>query len=162
MPASSWTLRSGTPGDAAEIHTLVCELADFEGLSHQVVSSAGDLEDALGGDPPRLEALVAEGEPAPGIGDGPPRLVGMALFYPTFSTFTGKPGLWLEDVYVRPAFRRQGLGRAFLERFLDLARQRGCARAEWSVLDWNGDAIRLYEGLGATVMPDWRIARVEC
>jgi GNAT superfamily N-acetyltransferase len=83
-----------------------------------------------------------------------------ALFYSTFSTFTGKSGLWLEDVYVRPECRGHGIGRAILDHFLELARSRGCARAEWSVLDWNTDAIRLYENLGADVMPDWRIARV--
>ncbi|NIP93564.1 MAG: GNAT family N-acetyltransferase, partial [Akkermansiaceae bacterium] len=87
------------------------------------------------------------------IGNG---LAGIALFYPTFSTFTGKPGLWLEDVFVRPQHRGLGLGRAFLEHFLALARKRGCTRAEWAVLHWNDQAVRFYQRLGAEVLPDWR------
>lgn len=148
-------IRPARPEDVDEIHLLVCELAEFEKLRHAVVSTPADFHEALFGDHPRLEALVAEAPEGESGG-----LAGTALFYPTFSTFTGKPGLWLEDVYVRPAFRGQGLGRAFLDRFLALARRRGCARAEWSVLDWNEHAIRFYETLGAEVMPDWRIARV--
>lgn len=150
-------IRPATPADVPEIHALVCELAEFEKLRHAVVSTPDDFHTALFGSRPMVEAVVAD---RPVATDQPAGLSATALFYPTFSTFTGKPGLWLEDVYVRPAFRGQGIGRAILDHLLALARSRGCARAEWSVLDWNENAIRFYQGLGATVMPDWRIARV--
>jgi GNAT superfamily N-acetyltransferase len=86
--------------------------------------------------------------------------VGFALFFHTFSTFTGRRGLWLEDLFVRPAYRGKGLGKALLVALARMARDRGCGRFEWAVLDWNAPAIRFYESLGATVMPDWRIARL--
>jgi hypothetical protein len=150
-------IRPATPADVAEIHELVCDLAEFEKLRHTVVSTPDDFHAALFGERPLMEAVVVE---QAANADTPGKLSATALFYPTFSTFTGKSGLWLEDVYVRPECRGQGIGRAILDHFLELARSRGCARAEWSVLDWNTDAIRLYENLGASVMPDWRIARV--
>jgi GNAT superfamily N-acetyltransferase len=81
----------------------------------------------------------------------------MALFFPNFSTFEGKPGLWLEDVYVQPAHRGSGIGKALLAAFLEQARSSGCARAEWSVLDWNENAIRFYESLGARILPTGRL-----
>ena len=153
-------IRGAVPGDIHELHSLVCELADYENLGHTVISTPADLEEALFGETPRAEALVAE---TPGA-TGPEyslQLAGIAIFHPTFSTFTGRPGLWLEDIYVRPECRGEGIGKAFLERFLATARERDCARAEWAVLDWNSPAIRFYERLGATVMPDWRIARMD-
>ncbi len=150
-------IRPATPADVPEIHALICDLAEFEKLRDSVVSTPDDFHDALFGDRPLMEAIVVE---MTANADAPGNLSATALFHPTFSTFTGKSGLWLEDVYVRPEFRSQGIGRAILDHFLALARSRGCARAEWSVLDWNEHAIRFYEGLGATVMPDWRIARV--
>jgi GNAT superfamily N-acetyltransferase len=153
-------IRPATPADVGEIHDLVCVLAEFENLRPNVVSTPADFHRALFTSPPRMEALVAD-LPGASPSDSPDRLAGMALFYPTFSTFTGKPGLWLEDLYVRPNFRAQGIGKAFLIRFLELARERNFARAEWSVLDWNESAIAFYRNLGADVMPDWRIARVE-
>lgn len=150
-------IRPATPADVPEIHELICDLAEFEKLRHTVVSTPDDFHAALFGERPLMEALVVEQAPddaAPG------KLRATALFHPTFSSFTGRSGLWLEDVYVRPEFRNRGIGRAILDHFLALAKSRGCARAEWSVLDWNEHAIRFYERLGATVMPDWRIARV--
>lgn len=150
------SIRRATPVDVDDIHALALELAEFEKLSHTVVSTPADFTTALFGERPLLEAFVADAPP-----DSAFRLAGSALFYSTFSTFTGKAGLWLEDVYVRPAFRGQGLGTAFIKRFLDLAQERDCARAEWTVLDWNENAIRLYEKLGASLLPDWRIARVD-
>ena len=83
------------------------------------------------------------------------------FFFQTFSTFTGRQGLWLEDLYVRPEYRNQGIGKALLTHFLSVAQSRGCARAEWSVLDWNTSAIDFYEHLGAEIMPEWRIARLD-
>ncbi|MDE0596557.1 MAG: GNAT family N-acetyltransferase [Roseibacillus sp.] len=153
-------IRPATPADVGEIHALVCELAEFENLRPSVVSTPSDFLRALFTNPPRMEALVAD-LPEASPSDAPDRLAGVALFYPTFSTFTGKPGLWLEDLYVRPNFRAQGIGTAFLMRILELARERNCARAEWSVLDWNKSAIEFYRDIGADVMPNWRIARVE-
>jgi diamine N-acetyltransferase len=146
-----FVIRPARPGDEQAVHALVRELAEFERLLDQVVSTAADLAAAIFDRPPRLGCLLAEVAGAP---------AGTALFHPTFSTFTGRPGLWLEDVYVRPDHRRRGIGRALVDHFLDHARRLGCARAEWSVLDWNHHAIRFYEQLGAEVMPDWRIARV--
>jgi GNAT superfamily N-acetyltransferase len=88
------------------------------------------------------------------------RVVAFALFFTNFSTFLGRPGLYLEDLYVQPAHRGAGLGKALLQHLGALAVERGCGRFEWSVLDWNENAIRFYEKMGATVMPDWRICRV--
>jgi GNAT superfamily N-acetyltransferase len=87
-------------------------------------------------------------------------VVAFALFFTNFSTFLAQPGLYLEDLYVQPAHRGHGLGKALLQRLGALAVERGCGRFEWSVLDWNANAIRFYERMGATVMPDWRICRV--
>ena len=153
-------IRPAIPEDVPEIHALTCELADYEKLRHKLISTPADFRRALFGERPLMEALVAE-IPEPTTPESPSQLAGSGLFYPTFSTFTGQPGLWLEDLYVRPQFRGQGIGRALLDHLLNLARERGCARAEWSVLDWNEPAIRFYQELGAEVMPDWRIARVE-
>jgi GNAT superfamily N-acetyltransferase len=94
------------------------------------------------------------------VGDVDGEVVAFALFFTNFSTFLAKPGLYLEDLYVQPAHRGTGLGKALLEHLGRLAAERGCGRFEWSVLDWNERAIRFYEGLGATVLPDWRICRI--
>lgn len=123
-----------------------------------MTSTPADLNEAFFGSSPRAEALVAESPDLP-KGNSSPSLVGTAIFFSTFSTFTGKPSLWLEDVFIRPEYRGNGIGTRFLELFLSLARERGCARAEWAVLDWNEPAIRFYEQLGASVMPDLRIVR---
>ena len=105
----------------------------------------------LFGERPVAEAVVAEHGA---------QVVGFALFFTNFSTFLGKPGLYLEDLYVQPAHRGRGIGRDVLTHLAGLARQRGCGRFEWSVLDWNENAIRFYEKMGASVLPDWRICRV--
>jgi GNAT superfamily N-acetyltransferase len=140
-----------TPDDVPAIHAMVLELAEFEHLTHLCTSSVEALADALFGPAPVAEVLL-------GHCDGV--LAGFALFYPNYSTFLGKRGLWLEDLYIRPASRGRGLGRALLARIASIAHARGCGRFEWSVLDWNARAIAFYEALGATVMPDWRIARI--
>ena len=145
------TIRPAAPGDAEAIHALIRELAEYERLTHLCTGSAADLARALFGDPPAAEVLVAEVDGA---------IEGFALHFPTFSTFLAKRGLWLEDLYVRPAFRGKGLGGRLLRAVAAVAVERGCGRFEWSVLDWNAPAIAFYERLGATVMPDWRIARV--
>ena len=108
---------------------MVCQLAEYEKLGHTVTSTPLDLNEAFFESSPRAEALAAE-SPDPSNGSSSPSLVGTAIFFSTFSIFTGKPCLWLENVYIRPEYRGYGIGTCFLERFLSLARERGCARAE--------------------------------
>jgi len=145
------TLRPATPADCGAIVGLIRELAVFEQLEHLVVVTPETLQPQLFGPRPAAEAVVGEvnGE-----------VVAFALFFSNFSTFLGRPGLYLEDLYVQPAHRGTGLGKALLAHLGALAVERGCGRFEWSVLDWNANAIRFYERMGATVMPDWRICRV--
>ena len=150
-PAHPFTIRPAAASDCASIVALIQELADFERLSHLVVVTPEALRTHLFGPRPAAEALVAERDGA---------TVAFALCFTNFSTFLGRPGLYLEDLYVQPAHRGQGLGRALLRHLAGLAVQRGCGRFEWSVLDWNANAIGFYEKMGATVMPDWRICRV--
>jgi hypothetical protein len=147
----TFTLRAAEPRDLPAVVGLIHELAAFENLSHIVQTTPDLLRPHLFGDKPAAEAVVAEG-------DG--ELIGFALFFTNFSTFLAKPGLYLEDLYVRPAWRARGVGQALIEHLGGLAVKRGCGRFEWSVLDWNENAIRFYERLGAKVMPDWRICRV--
>lgn len=144
-------IRPAQAADACTIVDLIRELADFEQLSHLVKVTPQQLTQQLFGPRPAAECVVVE------EGEG---IVAFALFFHNFSTFLGQPGLYLEDLYVRPAHRGQGIGRALLVHLAGLALERGCGRFEWSVLDWNADAIAFYEKFGATVMPDWRICRV--
>lgn len=144
-------LRAAAPRDLEAIVALIGELAEFEQLTHLLEVTPETLRPHLFGERPVAECVVGEV-------DG--EVVAFALFFTNFSTFLAKPGLYLEDLYVRPAQRGTGLGRALLEHLGRLAAERGCGRFEWSVLDWNERAIRFYEGLGATVMPDWRICRI--
>jgi GNAT superfamily N-acetyltransferase len=145
------TLRAAAPSDVEAIVGLIHELAEFEKLAHLVVISPQLLSASLFGPKPVVEAVVAE---VAG------QVVGFALFFTNFSTFLGKPGLYLEDLYVQPAHRGTGLGKALLQHLGALAVARDYGRFEWSVLDWNINAIQLYEKMGATVMQDWRICRV--
>jgi GNAT superfamily N-acetyltransferase len=144
-------LRGAEPRDVPAIVGLIRELADFEKLTHLVQVTPQSLHPHLFGARPSAEAVVAELEG---------QVIGFALFFTNFSTFLGKPGMYLEDLYVQPAHRGRGVGRALLTHLAGLANQRDYGRFEWSVLDWNVNAIRLYEGMGATVMPEWRICRV--
>ena len=148
---STHTLRPATAADLPAIVGLIRELAEYEKLAHLVVVTAESLAPHLFGPRPAAEAVVGEV-------DG--RVVAFALFFTNFSTFLGRPGLYLEDLYVQPAHRGSGLGKALLQHLGALAVDRGCGRFEWSVLDWNENAIRFYESMGATVMPDWRICRL--
>jgi GNAT superfamily N-acetyltransferase len=145
------TLRAAEPRDVAAIVGLIRELAEFEKLTHLVQVTPQSLLPQLFGERPAAEAVVAERES---------QVIGFALFFTNFSTFLGKPGLYLEDLYVQPAHRNGGVGKAMLTYLAGLANQRGCGRFEWSVLDWNVNAIRFYERMGATLMPEWRICRV--
>ena len=150
-PTAAFQLRAAAPHDLPAIVGLIRELAEFEHLAHMVQTTPEALHPHLFGERPAAEALVAE------AGHG---VVAFALFFTNFSTFLARPGLYLEDLYVQPAWRGHGIGQALLERLGALAVQRGCGRFEWSVLDWNENAIRFYERMGATVMPEWRICRV--
>lgn len=149
--AAALTTRPATEADISFILTLIRELADYEKLSHEVVATEERLRETLFGARPCAEALV-------GSVDGTP--VGFALFFQNYSTFLGRPGLYLEDLYVQPAHRGVGLGRALITAVAKLAHERGCGRFEWTVLDWNTPAIEFYESLGAEMKPDWRIMRI--
>jgi GNAT superfamily N-acetyltransferase len=145
------TLRAAEPRDVPAIVGLIRELAEFEKLTHLVEVTPQSLHPQLFGERPAAEAVVAEHDAT---------VIGFALFFTNFSTFLGKPGLYLEDLYVQPAYRSSGVGRALLTHLAGLANARGYGRFEWSVLDWNVDAIRFYERMGAALMPEWRICRV--
>lgn len=150
--APGWEIRPARPGDEALVLELVRELAEYERLSHAVTAGIDDVRNALFGEPRRAETLLAfDGVTA----------AGFALYFLNFSTFRGRPGLYLEDLFMRPAARGRGLGRAFLRRLAAIAAERGCARMEWAVLDWNEPAIRFYRRLGARAMSDWTIYRLE-
>ena len=151
MAASSHLLRAAEPRDVPAIVGLIGELAEFENLTALLQVTPDTLAPHLFGSRPAAECLVGE------VGG---EVVAFALFFPNFSTFLGKPGLYLEDLYVQPAHRKSGLGQALFVRLARLAAERGCGRFEWSVLDWNVNAIRFYEKLGATLLPDWRICRL--
>lgn len=144
-------LRGAKPHDCEALVGLITELAEFEQLADQVRARPADLERHLFGERPVIECVVAERAG---------KLVGFALFFVNFSTFLGKPGLYLEDLYVQPAERNGGTGKRLLMHLAQLAVERDYGRFEWSVLDWNRNAIAFYEKMGATVMPDWRICRV--
>lgn len=147
----AFTLRTARPADCGAIVGLIRELAEFELLSHLVKVTPPVLQQHLFGERPVAEAVVAEVDGA---------IVAFALFFTNFSTFLGQPGLYLEDLYVQPAQRQQGIGKALLRHLGALAVERGCGRFEWSVLDWNANAIAFYRKMGADVMPDWRICRI--
>jgi len=148
---SGFRIEAATPADLSDILCMIRELAQYEKLAHLCVATEADLARNLFASPARIEVLV-------GRKNG--ESVCFALFFHNFSTFLGKPGLYLEDLFVRPGFRRNGYGRAMLVQLARLAVDRGCGRFEWSVLDWNEPALRFYQSLGAMVLPDWRITRV--
>jgi len=151
-PASPpFALRPAELRDVSAIVGLIRELAEFEKLTHLLQVTPEKLRPHLFGEKPVAEALVAEsgGE-----------VVAFALFFTNFSTFLAQPGLYLEDLYVKPSQRGRGIGEALLTRLGRIAAERGYGRFEWSVLDWNENAIRFYQRMGAAVMPDWRICRI--
>ncbi len=144
-------IRPAAPADVSAIFGLMIELAEFEKLMHMFIATEGGVHDALFGARPSAEALVAEENG---------HIVSYALFFHNYSTFLGKRGLFLEDLYVKPATRSSGLGTKMLRALAALAVERQCGRFEWTVLDWNQNAIGFYEKMGATVLPDWRIVRI--
>jgi GNAT superfamily N-acetyltransferase len=144
-------IRPATPADATTIASLVRELAEYEKLLPEAKGSAADFERELESPNPVIRVLIAEwnGEPA-----------GFALYFFNFSTFVARPGLYLEDLFVRPALRSHGIGRALLRELARVARARDCGRMEWAVLDWNEPALRFYQSLGARQMKEWIVHRL--
>jgi GNAT superfamily N-acetyltransferase len=149
--ASSVAIRFATVEDVPLILTLIRGLAEYERLAHEVVVSERDLRDSLFGSSPGAEVLIAQ------IDDEP---AGFALFFHNYSTFLGRRGLYLEDLFVFPKHRGRGIGRALMARLAHLARERRCGRFEWWVLDWNEPSIRFYESLGARAMSEWTVFRL--
>jgi GNAT superfamily N-acetyltransferase len=146
----NFTITPAGRNDLQTIVDLVRALAVYEKLEHLMVSTVADFERELFGANAKIECVIArEGE----------RPVGFALFFNNFSTFLGRKGLYLEDLFVLPDARGKGYGKALLVHLAQLAVSRSCGRFEWSVLDWNTPSIEFYEAMGATVMPDWRIVR---
>ena len=146
------SIRSATPADLPLIAQLIRDLADYEKLAHEVRFDEAVLGEKLFGARPYAEVVIGELNGA---------AQGFALFFHNFSTFEGKPGIYLEDLFVRPAARGSGLGKALLSHLAMLAVERDCARLEWSVLDWNEPAIGFYQKLGARLMDDWTVMRVD-
>jgi len=148
---SGLVLRNGREKDVADLLAMIRELAAFENLEEELEVTALSLRESLFGAHPAAAVLLAivGGEPA-----------GYAIYYHTFSSFVGRPGIFLDDIYVRPKFRQQGIGRALLERVADIGVQRGCGRFEWTALRWNENALRFYENLGARQMDQWVMLRM--
>ena len=146
------SIRPADPADLPLIAQLIRDLADYEKLAHEVRFDEAVLGTKLFGPRPYAEVLIGELDGA---------AQGFALFFHNFSTFEGKPGIYLEDLFVRPAARGSGLGKALLAQLAALALERDCARLEWSVLDWNEPAIGFYRKLGARLMDEWTVMRVD-
>ena len=147
----SFTLRCAVPADAEVLHQFICELATYEREPDAVEVTTAELAAQLGASKPPFECVLAELE---GVA------VGFALFFHNYSTWRGRRGLYLEDLFVDPAHRGLGIGAALFARLARIAVQRGCARMEWSVLDWNTPAIGFYERLGAGMMDGWHVWRL--
>lgn len=144
-------IRPATPDDTSLILSLIRELAEFEKLLPEVKATEESLRETLFGPSAVPEVLVAEAD-----GQG----VGFALFFSSYSTFLAKPGIYLEDLYVKPSFRSHGIGLRLLREIAKIALERGCGRFEWSVLDWNENALRFYRRLGAKAQSEWTVQRL--
>ena len=149
--SSNFIIRAATINDTTVILALIKELAEYEKLSHEVEATDADIRQSLFGDRPVAETLIGEYQGIP---------ISFALFFYNFSTFLGKPGIYLEDLYVQPEHRGKGFGSKMLAHIAALAKERNCGRFEWSVLNWNTPAIRTYEKLGATPMKEWILYRL--
>lgn len=149
--ASRFSLRSATPDDVPVILACIRGLAEYEKLAHEVVATEDRLRETLFGPRPAAEVILAFRDD---------EAAGFALFFHNYSTFLARPGVYLEDLFVFPRFRGQGLGRLLLSRLARIAVDRGCGRLEWAVLDWNVDAIRFYQSVGAQAMTEWTVNRV--
>ncbi|HVX89273.1 MAG TPA: GNAT family N-acetyltransferase [Gemmatimonadales bacterium] len=144
-------LRSATRADVPVILRLIQGLAEYEKLAHECIATEAALTHTLFGERPQAEVVLAFAEERP---------AGFALFFHNYSTFLARQGIYLEDLFVFPEFRGRGIGKQLLQRLAQLAVERKCGRLEWSVLDWNKDAIRFYESLGAKAMDEWTVYRV--
>ncbi len=144
-------IRPASEDDVPIILSFIKELAEYERLSHEVIATEDTLRECLFGERRFAEVVIGY------YGNEP---VGFALFFYNFSTFLSKPGIYLEDLYVKPEFRRRGYGRVLLLYLAKLAKERGCGRFEWSALDWNEPAINFYKNLGAVPMDEWTVYRV--
>jgi GNAT superfamily N-acetyltransferase len=144
--AASIALRAAVPGDVETILGFITELAEYENLAHEVVATPADLGAALFGDSPVAEVVIADCDGS---------AAGFALFFKSYSTFLGRPGLYLEDLYVTPKARGRGVGKALLRHLATLARSRKYGRIEWAVLDWNSPAIDFYDRMGARPLSEW-------
>lgn len=144
-------IREATIEDVENIFNLIKALADYEKLSSEMTGNIDNLRKHLFENPIYAEVIIAEIEN---------KSVGFALFFTNYSTFLTKPGIYLEDLFILPEYRRQGIGKSLLNYLINLAKERDYGRVEWSVLDWNQSAINFYEKMGAKVLPDWRICRV--
>jgi GNAT superfamily N-acetyltransferase len=149
--AEKLILRKATIDDVPLVLTFINELAVYEKLIDQVKATEQDLCDSLFGGKKYAEVVIAEFEGKP---------AGQALYFFNFSTFLGKPGIYLEDIYVRPAFRGKGIGKALFREVVETAKKNKCGRVEWAVLNWNEPAINFYKSLGASAMDDWIIFRL--
>jgi GNAT superfamily N-acetyltransferase len=166
LPPGS-VIRPAEPRDVEAIVGLITALAEYEQLTHMLEVTPAKLMPHLFGEQPAAACLVAEVQAevrtdagtAP-EGTAPAVIAGFALYFGNYSTFLAKPGIYLEDLFVLPAWRGHGLGRALLARLVEIAVARGCGRLEWCVLDWNQPAIDFYQGLGAKMLPEWRLCRV--
>ena len=147
----NFSLRFAQPADCDAIFNLIKALAEYEKLSNAVSGNANLLKQHLFDEPRYIEAIVA---------DSMGKIVGFALFFHNYSTFLTKPGIYLEDLFVLPDYRRQGIGKALLVKLAQIALERNCGRLEWSVLDWNEPAQKFYRTMGASILDDWRICRV--
>ena len=147
----SIALRPAEVRDVGVILGFIKELANYEKMSHEVVATEDAIRNHLFGENPRIEAIIAEyeGEEA-----------GFALFFHSFSTFLGRSGIYLEDLYVTVDLRGMGIGKALLKRLAEIAVERGCGRVEWAVLDWNEPAIQFYQSIGAAPMAEWQTYRL--
>ena len=150
-PKQSVRIEPAGRTDVTVLLTLIRELAAYQNMSDQVIATEADLSRALFSSSPQAEAVLAWHDDKP---------VGFALYFHTFSTFVGKPGLYLEDMFVRPMYRRHGIGRQLLAHLAQLAVTRGCGRFEWSVLNWNKLAIGIYRKVGASPMNEWTVYRL--
>ncbi len=151
------TIRPATPADVPAILQLIVDLAVYEREPDAVKATVAGLTETLFGAAPTAEAIVAEG----GVAEADGAVLGMALFFTNYSTWSGRNGIYLEDLYVTPDARGSGLGKALLRRLAALAVERGCARLEWSVLDWNAPAIGFYRSIGAVPKDEWTVYRLD-
>ena len=151
MKVNEIRIRKATEKDTSIIYSLIKEIAEYEKLSHEVTATEEKIRETLFGSKSYTEVIIAEYENEP---------VGQALFFHNYSTFLAQPGIYLEDLFVRPKFRGKGIGKALLKSLVKIAEERNCARVEWVVLNWNKPAIDFYKNLGAVPMDEWTTYRL--